>query len=106
MKNTCPSMLPPCDIAGLRALIISGKLVFPDAHKRILEMGFATPSAIAFGNATSIATKCGIAPSSVWRITTFLGFRSFREFRQLFRDDLLARKRRAVSPAERAEGYE
>lgn len=103
MERTCAPTLPPRGIAELRTLISSGKLIFPDAHKRILEMGFARPDVIAFGNATSIGGQCGIAPSSVWRITTFLGFRSFREFKQLFRDDLVARKRGAISTAESAE---
>ena len=89
--------LPPRDIAQLRSMIVSRTIVMPDTYRSVLEVGFADPEIIAYGNARSIATRCGIAASTVWRIAGFLGFQSFREFKKLFRDQLVERAERVLT---------
>ena len=89
--------LPPCDVSELRSIIVSRRLDVPEGIRAVLEIGFSRPELIAFGNARSIAQLCGIAPSTVWRVTTFLGFAHFRDFKRLYQSDLQARRKSSVA---------
>ena len=84
----------PNDIAELKQLVISRRTEFPESLKRVLELSFTRPEAIAFSNASSLAAICQIAPSSVSRSVKALGYRSFRDFRQIYRDHILSLSRR------------
>ena len=98
---------PPKDVSELKERIVSRTREFPASIKRILELGFTRPDAIAFGNASSIAAKCELAPSSVSRTVRALGYASFREFRQIYRDHLLtvSRGSRAASADKRCRPH-
>ena len=80
--------------------------MFPVSLKRMLELSFARPEAIAFGNAASVAARCQIAPSSVSRVVKALGYGSFRDFRQIYRDHMLALSRRScfAPPGDAGQG--
>jgi DNA-binding MurR/RpiR family transcriptional regulator len=83
----------PKDVAELKKLIVSRSKEFPESLKRILELSFTRPEAIAFSNVSSLAACCRIAPSSV----KALGYRSFGDFRQIYRDHILTQSRRVSS---------
>jgi len=96
----------PKDVAELKKLIVSRNREFPESLKRVLELSFMQPEAIAFSNASSLAADCQIAPSSVSRSVKALGYRSFRDFRQIYRNHILMLSRRSsfASPGDTAMG--
>ncbi|WP_341487998.1 hypothetical protein [Pararhizobium sp. A13] len=53
------------------------------------------PDCAAFESAGSVASRCGVSQSTAYRLTRLLGFRSFRDLRALFQDEL---RRRAIVP--------
>src|SRR6187402_160126 len=89
--------LPPRSVAQLQAMIVSGDIAVSRSFQSVLEIGFQRPEIIAYGNARTIATRCGLAPSTVWRIAYFLGFASFKDFKRLFRDDIVRRAGRSLA---------
>ena len=92
MHGDAKLSLPPRDVSELRSIIVSRRLGVPEGIRVVLEIGFSKPELIAFGSAKSIAQLCGIAPSTVWRVTTFLGFAHFRDFKRLYQSELRARR--------------
>ncbi|NTJ67693.1 MurR/RpiR family transcriptional regulator [Agrobacterium rhizogenes] len=89
------ALVAPKDIAELKMLVVSRTKEFPESLKYMLELSFRRPEAVAFSNASSLAADCQIAPSSISRMVKALGYRSFREFRQVYRDHVLALSRRS-----------
>ncbi len=85
----------PRDVAELKMLVVSRAREFPESLKRVLELSFTKPEAIAFSNASSLAATCHIAPSSVSRTVKALGFGSFRDFRQIYRNHIVTLSRRS-----------
>ncbi len=88
-------LVAPRDIAELKMLVVSRTREFPEPLKCMLELSFRRPDTIAFSNASSLAANCEIAPSSISRMVKVLGYRSFRDFRQVYRDHVLALSRRS-----------
>jgi DNA-binding MurR/RpiR family transcriptional regulator len=95
MKPTHPS--PPISVESLKQLIVTRQVKHTAALKLVLEVGFAEPEVIAFGSRASICDKCGVSPSSVARMLNDLGYRSFSEFRGIFRAHLLKRSLAGVA---------
>lgn len=87
----------PKDVAELKKLIVCRSREFPESLKRVLELSFTRPDAIAFSNVASLAASCQIAPTSVSRTVKALGYKSFRDFRQIYRDHILTLSRRSCS---------
>ncbi|MBY3026987.1 MurR/RpiR family transcriptional regulator [Rhizobium leguminosarum] len=75
----------PTSVSELKQFIVATRLRLPEQQERVARIALANPEAVAFGTARSLAEKCVVAPSTVVRVANALGFESFREFRQLFR---------------------
>ncbi|MDK1374081.1 LacI family DNA-binding transcriptional regulator [Sinorhizobium sp. 6-70] len=54
----------------------------------LAEFTLRYPDIVAFGTCSSIARRAGVSATTVSRLANFLGYRSFRDFRKMFRDDL------------------
>jgi DNA-binding MurR/RpiR family transcriptional regulator len=78
----------PNDVAELKGMIASRAFTLPEQQERVARRALASPSVIAFGTASSIATECCVSPATVVRLATALGFENFREFRTFFRRHL------------------
>ena len=76
------------DLQELRMLIASGKLKMPRRIETVLQCLFDNPSDAAFGTTRSLAKRCGVSASTIVRLTGVLGFERFRDFRELFRNEL------------------
>lgn len=96
--------LPPKSLAELRLIIASRKLVLPRQLEYILRGAMCKPELVAFGTARSIARACSVSPTTVVRLSRFLGFASFHEFRRLFREHLKERIARNRDTRERYVG--
>lgn len=84
----------PNDIDELRSMVVALRGAHSESARRILERAFRTPDLIAFGNATSAANACDVSPSTMLRLSRLFGFESYRDFRQIFRVEVLERARR------------
>ncbi|MDW9366463.1 MurR/RpiR family transcriptional regulator [Sinorhizobium meliloti] len=87
MSCRCGRM-PPSNLRELKAMIAKKQVVFPGERKRVMRAILDHPEIIAFGTATSIAAACGVSSATVVRLAGHLGFRKFRDFKNLFRDHL------------------
>lgn len=75
-------------IAELKDMIVATRLCLPAQQERVARTALAYPEVVAFGTARSLANRCGVSPSTVVRVATALGFDNFREFRQVFRQQI------------------
>jgi DNA-binding MurR/RpiR family transcriptional regulator len=80
--------MPPSNLRELKAMIAKKQVVFPGERKRVMRAILDHPEIIAFGTATSIAAACGVSTATVVRLASHLGFRKFRDFKNLFCDHL------------------
>lgn len=78
----------PIDVWELRGMFASKTLTLPKQLERVAHVALAKPDVIAFGSARSVALACCVSPTTVTRLATFLGFKSFRDFRSFFREHL------------------
>ncbi|WEX86693.1 transcriptional regulator [Sinorhizobium garamanticum] len=80
--------MPPKSLLELNLLIASRKIILPPRLERVLRGTLANPDIVAFGTARSVAAACSVSSTTVVRLACLLGFRSFRELRELFRQHL------------------
>ena len=80
--------MPPSNLRELKTMIAKKEVVFPGERKRVMRAILDHPDIIAFGTATSIADECGVSTATVVRLAGHLGFRKFRDFKNLFCDHL------------------
>jgi DNA-binding MurR/RpiR family transcriptional regulator len=78
----------PNDLAELKGMIANRAFTLPEQQERVARRALASPAAIAFGTASSIATECSVSPATVVRLATALGFENFRDFRTFFQRHL------------------
>lgn len=83
-------------IAELKDMIVATRLSLPQQQERVARTALAHPEIVAFGTARSFANRCGVSPSTVARVAIALGFDDFREFRQVFRQQIREISRRAA----------
>jgi len=83
-------------IAELKHMIVATRLSLPQEQERVARTALAHPEIVAFGTARSFANRCGVSPSTVARVAIALGFDNFREFRQVFRQQIREISRRAA----------
>lgn len=81
-------MEQPKDMVALKSRILSQSITLAEHHQRIVRIAVEQPDLVAFGTAKSVADTFAVSPSTVLRLTQTLGFKHFREFRELFRDHL------------------
>lgn len=91
-----PGIQPPTSIAELKSLIVSGKITLPGKPAVLAKAMLERPDCAAFESAGSVARRCGVSPATAHRLPRLLGFRSFRDLRLLFQDEL---RRQAASRA-------
>jgi DNA-binding MurR/RpiR family transcriptional regulator len=72
----------------LRSQIISRQIIVPSTLETIARLAFDTPSLVAFETGNAFAKRSGVPPQAVARLARSLGFKSFRDFRDVFRDHL------------------
>ncbi|WP_439627422.1 MurR/RpiR family transcriptional regulator [Shinella sp.] len=82
------SRYPATTMAELRSQIISRQIVVPSTLETVARLAFDTPSLVAFESGNAFAKRSGIPPQAVTRLARSLGFKSFRDFRDVFRDHL------------------
>jgi DNA-binding MurR/RpiR family transcriptional regulator len=82
------SRCPPKTLTELRSQIISRQIVVPSTLETIARLAFDTPSLVAFETGNAFAKRSGVPPQAVTRLARSLGFKSFRDFRDIFRDHL------------------
>ena len=75
----------PTNVSELKQLIVATGLRLPEQQERVARLALAHPEIVAFGTAHSLASRCVVSPSTVVRVANALGFASFKEFRQCFR---------------------
>ncbi|PIO96138.1 MurR/RpiR family transcriptional regulator [Pleomorphomonas carboxyditropha] len=56
--------------------------------EKVARFTFANPGDMAFYSETRLARACGVSTSTVYRFVSFLGFKSYETFRELFRKEL------------------
>ncbi|ESW94215.1 MurR/RpiR family transcriptional regulator [Mesorhizobium sp. M0902] len=76
-------------------LIAKKELVLPTKLETVARVMFAQPDYVAFENAAAIARRCGVSPTTLSRLAPRLGFRSFKEMQNCFRNCILNRKNQA-----------
>jgi DNA-binding MurR/RpiR family transcriptional regulator len=76
-------------------MIASRQLVIRPASRKVLEFALANPEIVALDSISDIASRCGSARTTVYRIGGLLGFDSFQGFRKLFQDYLIEMAQRA-----------
>jgi DNA-binding MurR/RpiR family transcriptional regulator len=75
-------------------MIAAKSIVFPDQVESVLRKALAEPELIAFGSTYSVAAACSVSQTTVVRLAGLLGFASFGELRNLFREHLCDRIKR------------
>lgn len=80
--------MPPSNLRELKTMIAKKEVIFAGERKRVMRAILDHPDIIAFGTATSIADECGVSTATVVRLAGHLGFRKFRDFKNLFCDHL------------------
>lgn len=85
---TAPGTQTPKSIAELKSLIVSGKITLPGKPAALAKAMLEQPECVAFESAGSVAQRCGVSPATAHRLPRLLGFRSFRDLRLLFQDEL------------------
>ncbi|MDF0699421.1 MurR/RpiR family transcriptional regulator [Rhizobium sp. MC63] len=80
----------PTSISELKQFIVATGLRLPEQQERVARLALAHPEIVAFGTAHSLADRCMVSPSTVVRVANALGFESFKEFRQFFRQHVRA----------------
>jgi DNA-binding MurR/RpiR family transcriptional regulator len=81
-------MTEPKSLEDIKSAIAKGKLPLPKAAERVAREILSKPETVAFDSIYVIADRCEVGPSTVSRLARHLGFASFRDMRQLFRDQL------------------
>lgn len=84
MTSRCPAKT----LKELRSQIISRQIIVPSTLETIARLAFDTPSVVAFETGNAFAKRSGVPPQTVARLARSLGFKSFRDFRDIFRDHL------------------
>ncbi|WP_064684286.1 MurR/RpiR family transcriptional regulator [Rhizobium bangladeshense] len=97
MESSLSAKIRPTSVSELRSAIAGTGGDYPAAVKQILELAFRHPDLVAFGSASSVAVTCAVSPSTVMRAARHVGFDTFRDFRQLFRDEVRERAGRQTS---------
>lgn len=85
---TYSSNSPPRNLQELHDIIGTRKLRFSKQHTIILRHAFEMPTDVALGTTQSLAENCKVSAASVSRLSRFLGFEKYAEFRNLFRQSL------------------
>ncbi|WP_081687988.1 MurR/RpiR family transcriptional regulator [Rhizobium mesoamericanum] len=78
----------PHNYHHLNQLIASGQLEFPDQLRQVARFALAHPEIVAFESSKTLATLCGVSPTSVSRFVRHVGFKDFREMKVLFQSRL------------------
>jgi DNA-binding MurR/RpiR family transcriptional regulator len=101
------ALLPPRSVEDLKKLVVNRQVEFSTTLRTILETAFTRPELIAFGNKASLSSRCKLSQSSITRALSSLGFRSFSEFRQVFRLHMLERSQgpKTVKEGNCGNGY-
>ncbi|TPK86380.1 MurR/RpiR family transcriptional regulator [Mesorhizobium sp. B2-4-17] len=73
-------------------LIAKRKLILPTKLETVARMMFAEPDYVAFEKSASIARRCNVSTTTLSRLVPRLGFRSFKEMQNCFRNHILDRK--------------
>ncbi|MGQ3213113.1 MurR/RpiR family transcriptional regulator [Shinella sp.] len=79
---------PPQTLMQLKSQIVAGDIVLSGALQKAAAVAFDAPDRIAFETRNLFAQRSGVAIQTVDRLSHQLGYRNFREFRNLFRDHL------------------
>lgn len=82
---------PPRTWGELHALVMASGSAFPRQLALLVDFALQHPDIIAFGTCSSIARRAGVSATTVSRLAGVLGYRSFRDLRTLFRDNLVLR---------------
>ncbi len=88
--------IPPRDLHELRSLIVRKRDAFTKSAETVARFAFAHPDDMAFLSEPKIADLCGVSRATVRRAVGFLGFASYRDFRELFRQQLRRRTSRPI----------
>ena len=94
-----PTAFPPSDLDELRRLIVDRRDSFTPGAEAVARFAFAHAEDVAFLSAPKLAELSGVSRATVQRLVAFLGFGSYRAFRELFREEL---RRRTPRPIHRA----
>ncbi|MCJ8028142.1 MurR/RpiR family transcriptional regulator [Shinella yambaruensis] len=86
-----PGHKPPRTWGELHALAMASGSAFPRQLALLVDFALQHPDIMAFGTCSSIARRAGVSATTVSRLAGVLGYRSFRDLRTLFRDDLVRR---------------
>ncbi|AYG64454.1 MurR/RpiR family transcriptional regulator [Rhizobium jaguaris] len=78
-------------IGQLKDMIVATNLRLPEQQERVARIALFDPDVVAFGTTASLAQRCMVAPSTVVCVANALGFATFKEFRHIFRQHLLAK---------------
>jgi len=79
---------PPRDFADLKTLVMARSGSLPRRLAQIASFALDNPDEIAFGTAASIATRAGVQPSTLVRLSQALGYQGFSDLQQVFRSRL------------------
>lgn len=87
----------PKNLLELKNLVARRKGEFTKSFEKMARFAFANPGDMAFYSRPKLAGICGVSVSTVQRFVTSLGFKSYGDFRALFRAELREITRR-LSP--------
>src|SRR5207245_2783895 len=76
----------------IKMLIAKRELILPAKLETVARVMFAEPDYVAFENSACIARRCNVSTTTLSRLAPRLGFRSFKEMQNCFRNHILDRK--------------
>ncbi|MEI9400808.1 MurR/RpiR family transcriptional regulator [Mesorhizobium argentiipisi] len=73
-------------------MIAKKELILPAKLESAARLMFSNPDDVAFENSVSISRRCNVSTTTLSRLAPRLGFSSFKEMQNCFRNDILDRK--------------
>ncbi|ULR47404.1 hypothetical protein [Rhizobium sp. K102] len=73
----------PQTFQELKQSIAEGRIFFPNQVEQVARRMLEHPEMVAFESAASVAKKCGVSQTTVIRLSSFLGFGSYRGLKDL-----------------------
>ena len=81
---------PPQDLAELKAMIAKRQIHVSAKMQRIFLHFFEHPDDVAFSSIGALAQGCNVSISTLHRLAVTSGFVGFKDFRDLFREQIKA----------------
>ncbi|MBB5577934.1 MULTISPECIES: MurR/RpiR family transcriptional regulator [Rhizobium] len=79
---------PPASIQELKFKIAKRQITFPTTLERLARQMIERPEIVAFESAAAVARHFKVSQTTVHRLAHQMGFRTFRDFRAMIRENL------------------